>query len=75
MTAPQIPGFKLGENLIDLMSCARVSAPIGPIPERSALLVPGTIRTTTYCRRAPYRETNRGVSSERELPHISRSDY
>ena len=49
MTAPQIPGFKLGENFIDLMSCARVSARIGPIPERSALLVPGTIRTTTYC--------------------------
>jgi hypothetical protein len=78
MTAPQIPGFKLGENFIDLMSCSRVSASIGPIPERSALLVPGTIRTTTYC---PPRaisaiwETNRGVSSERELPHISRSDY
>jgi hypothetical protein len=75
MTAPQIPAFKVGENFIDLMSCARVCAPIGPIPERSALLVPGTIRTTTYLSRAPYRETNRGVSSERELPHISRSDY
>ena len=44
MTAPQIPGFKLGENFIDLMSCSRVSASIGPIPERSALLVPGTAR-------------------------------
>ena len=61
ITAPQIPGFKLGGNFIDLMSCARVKTPIGPIPERSALLVPGTIRATTYCTGAPHRETNRAV--------------
>jgi len=29
-TAPQIPGFKLAGNFIDLMSCAPVSAPLSP---------------------------------------------
>ena len=32
ITTPQIPGFKLGGNFMDLMSCAPVSAPRGPFP-------------------------------------------
>jgi hypothetical protein len=53
ITAPQIPGFKLGGNFKDLMSCAPVGAPCPSyryyhIPEISALLVPQTIRATTY---------------------------
>jgi hypothetical protein len=56
ITTPQIPDFKLGGNFMDLMSCAPVSAPplvyhtCYPIPEISALLVRGAIRTTTYAK-------------------------
>jgi hypothetical protein len=72
MTAPQIPGFKLGENFIDLMSCARVSALLVPFPRDQRCWCPGQYVRPRIVLRAPYRETNRGVSSERELPHISR---
>ena len=41
MTTPQIPGFILGGNLIDLMSCAPVSASLGPFPRDQRCWRPG----------------------------------
>jgi len=47
ITAPQIPGFKLGGSV---MSCAPFSAPLWSVAGRSALFVSRAIRATTYAK-------------------------
>ena len=50
ITAPQMPGLKPEGSFIDLISCAPVGNPIGSLSMISEVLLPGTIRATTYTR-------------------------